>query len=358
MKILCKMPLSPYSGYGNDGLGITKTLIARGDDVRLAPTHVQPPWPPSVAQLLEKPLDPPFDVALVHVDPLQMSVTPEVRLTSKLVVGWTMWEWTGFGNLEKDLSAQQALETFHERYRNFDVIACYDEVTKQALESVLPSTTTLVVQQGGYEPDYWLGTPPKDWGSERFGFCMVGQLHARKNPGLAVQAFAELKQEHPEEFEPAELHLKSSSHYLNPVLEQAVPKLRVHNATWPEDVLRTFYSKQHCLLSPSWGEGKNMPALEFMSGGGVVIASDWGGHQQWLSSEYAHPLRVTPMADYEDTQTLRAHASLDHLKELMLHVFRNRAEARQVGDNAAAVVPKMCSWPVVIDKLFKKLGLP
>lgn len=348
IRVLVKAPLNPYSGYGTDGLGIVRSLIYAGCDVYLDPTHVSPPLPGEVAELLTKRLEAPFDLLIHHVDPGQLGITPEALRSSDITVGWTMWEYSTLDNLKQRRGLKKKLSSY-------DVVFGYDTVSATALRPYLKADQSEVLQ-GGFWPEDWPYLE-RDWHSPRFGFCMVGQLHQRKDPFVAIQAFQELKDEHPEEFEPAELHLKSNTPGLHSKLSEMIPKLRIHYATWPEEVLRQFYAAQHVLLAPSRGEGKNLPALEFMSTGGTVIATNWGGHSQWLSTSYAYPLHFTlAPVDPATPDCLNARASKEHLKTLMLQAFRSRDEAKRKGSTAAKVIPGMCSWDAVIDRLFDKLA--
>jgi len=349
LKVLLKTPMSVYTGYGNDGIGIARALMRSGADVYLQPTHVDAPLPEDIAMLLTKRLVAPFDLMIHHVDPAQLGLMPEERRGSKVTVGWTMWEYTNLKNMKGRSKLKKAL-------RNYDVIFGYDEVTKACFEPYAGPNNTLGVLQGGYLPENWPKVE-RDWFSNRFGFAMCGVLNDRKDPFVSIMAFKELKEEYPEEFEPAELHLKTVAPGLHSAMEQWVPKLRVHYASWPEDVLKEFYSMQHVLLAPSRGEGKNMPALEFQSMGGAVIATNWGGHTGWLSSEYAYPLdyRLAPV-DFDFPNTYNARADKDHMKQLMLHTFRNRAEVKQKADLAAEIIPQMMSWDNVVNRLYQKVG--
>lgn len=345
MKVLLRVPLSPYSGYGNDGIGIARAMLRWGIDVYLEPTSVQAPLPEDVAQLLTKPLQAPFDLILHHVDPAALEMTETVASAGELNVAWTMWEYSNFHNLPGRSKLKKKLKLY-------DAVVAYDPVSQACITEYYRGFVPIV--QGGFWPEDWPEVK-RDWHSERFGFCMVGQLHERKNPFVAIQAFNELKHEYPEEFAPAELHLKTNLPGLHSGLEQVIPKLKVHFATWSDDVLRQFYAAQHVLISTSRGEGKNMPALEFQSTGGTVIATNWGGHQQWLNSEYNYPLdySLTPVPGSPNTEW--AAASVEHLKEQMLHTFRNRAEARRKGELAAQIIPKMSSWDSVLERLFHQL---
>ncbi len=356
LTVLVKGPFNPFSGYGGDVICLTQSLIKAGVNVLIDPMNMSPPLPPEVAALLVKPLEPPFDLIIQHTDPGQMELSNGARRAADVTVGWTMWESLGLQNLN-------SRRTLRKRLRNFDILAGYDHVTRESFAPYCkpwgqyPKIEQITIQ-GGFDASYWKPVQ-RDWNSERFGFCMVGQLHDRKDPFLAIQAFQELKEEHPVEFEPAELHLKNQLRNLHPAMEQWIPKLRVHYANWPKDVLYDFYAAQHVLLAPSRGEGKNLPCLEFMSTGGTAIATNWGGHQMWMSKEYAYPLdySLKPFSGEDrHKECLQARASKDHLKELMLHVFRNRSEVRTKGQNASVIIPQMCSWDVVVENLFRQIG--
>jgi glycosyltransferase involved in cell wall biosynthesis len=262
------------------------------------------------------------------------------------LIGWTMWEFDSLANMDaKNLSEID----YH--FQTFDAILCYDEVTAEAMRPHCPDDLPLLVLQGGYDPEPW-GAVERDWFSDRFGFAMCGVLSERKNPFAAIAAFKELKTEYPVEFEGAELHLKDTSGSLHPAIMETIPKLRIHYETWPMDVLKEFYRNQHVLLAPSHGEGKNLPALEFLSTGGTVIASNWGGHAQWLSDEYAYPVPVTlgQMPFHPDVHW--ANIDMEGLKAAMLSAYRNRDEAKKKGDIAARTIPAMCNWSTVVERLF------
>ena len=348
LKVLLKTPLSVYSGYGNDGIGLARALIRSGADVYLQPTHVDAPLPPDVLALLGKRLVAPFDLMIHHVDPMQMGLLPEERRASAVTVGWTMWEYSSFGNMKGRSKLRNSL-------RNYDLILGYDSVSADCFKPYLSKNNALGIVQGGFLPENWPKVE-RDWFSKRFGFCMTGMLNERKDPFVTIMAFKELKEEHPEEFEPAELHLKTMAPGLHSAMEQWVPKLRVHYASWPESTLKEFYSMQHVLCAPSRGEGKNMPALEFQSMGGAVIATNWGGHTGWLSPEYAYPLDYKLMPLDDNPNVFNARADKDHMKALMLHTFRNRAEVKKKADLAAEIIPQTMSWDSVVQRLYAKVA--
>lgn len=322
-------------------------LSGLGVDVYLDPAHVQAPLPLAVAKLLTKRLEAPFDLLLHHTDPGQLGISDGARRSARMTVAHTMWEFSTMDNC-------RGRSTLRKRLTDYDVVVGYDQVSTDALAPYVTGQSATV--QGGYWPDQW-HTQERDWTGPRFSFCMVGALHQRKDPFVAVQAFKELQDEHPQDMAQVELHLKTVEPGLHKKMEQWAPGLQVHYENWTQERLRAFYGNQHVLLAPSRGEGKNMPALEFMSTGGTVIATNWGGHRQWMSGQYAYPLDYDLAPVHANTpHCLQARASVTHLKELMLHCVRNRAEVQRKGEIAAQIIPSMCGWLPVLDRLFVRLA--
>lgn len=347
IKILLCVPLSPYSGYGNDGLGMARALIARGADVYLKPSVVQAPLPEDVAHLLTKPLDGPFDLTLVHLDPATLEATDALRKGSKMLVGWTMWEYSNLKN-------SQGRNSHKKRWEKFDALVGYDQVSSEGLRDYFKGP--ILTQQGGFRPQDW--TPvERDWFSEDFYFCQIGVLSERKDPFVSIKAFGELKAEHEDFNKHARLMLKTTTPGLHSKMEDVYPGLRIFYDSWNTETVKEFYAQSHVLLAPSRGEGKNLPALEFLSTGGTVIATNWGGHREWLHPSYAYGIDYTlqPVnADFPNT--LNARADVESMKAHMLHVFRNRAEARDKGALGAQIIPQISSWDAVLERLMDKIS--
>jgi glycosyltransferase involved in cell wall biosynthesis len=172
---------------------------------------------------------------------------------------------------------------------------------------------------------------------------------------VAIDAFKELRAEYPDL--DIKLNIKTVAPGLHSKLQDVVPGLKIFYEVWPEDVLRDFYYGQHVLLAPSRGEGKNLPALEMLSTGGTVMATNFGGHQQWLSPEIGYPINMTLGPLSPDTPNcLWAKADKQHLKQLMLHAYHNRAELQRKAELAADLIPAMCSWPKAIDRLMDRIA--
>jgi glycosyltransferase involved in cell wall biosynthesis len=352
LKIMLHLPLSPYSGYGKDGIGLARALVEAGVDVYLSPTEVQAPLPEDIAILLTKPTQAPFDVIITHVDPMRTKATEELRGSTDMLIGWTMWEWSSLANAK-------GRSKFKENYRDFDALLAYDEVTKGALAEYYKGP--IHVLQGGFDPTGWEPVE-RDFFEDDFYFIQIGVLSPRKNPVASITAFQRAREQDEQFRKHARLSMKTNAPGLHSKWQdlfvdeedgEEKPKLRIFYDVWPEETVKKFYESGHVLLAPSRGEGKNLPALEFMSTGGPVIATDWGGHKQWLSDEYAYAIDYTLQPfDYQQPKALCAEVDVDHMASLMLHAFHNRAEIRQKGETAARIIPKNFSWDAVVERLF------
>ncbi len=345
MKVLLRTALNPHSGYGSDGIGLALALRQAGCDVYLEPRAVQAPLPPKVAELLCKRLEPPFDLYLHHDDPAHLGITAGARRYASVAVAWTMWEMSTLDNFV-------GRSRFRKKLKDYDLVVGYEQVSSEALKPYVSTAQATV--QGGFWPAQWRQVR-RDWHSPALKFCMVGALGPRKDPFVAIDAFRELREEQPEV--DIELHVKTVSPGLHSKMEDWVPGLKIYYETWSDEQMRQFYAANHVLLAPSRGEGKNMPALEMLSTGGTVIATNWGGHTQWLSKEIAYPLDYTLEAlTRAQPRCMWAKASKQHLKELMLHAYHHRDELARKGDLAAQLIPSMCAWPKVIDRLMERVG--
>lgn len=344
-RVLLKTPINPSTGYGNDGIALASELFEINSDVHLEPLHVGIPLPPNVAALFTKQRPLPgnnFDVTINHIDPSQLEIPDRLFQISRKTVAWTMWEFTSFG--------QEAFTSdLRKRLDNFDLLLAYDNNTKQCLAEYADEDR-IAVLQGGYDSKLWTSTredPERDWNGT-FRFCMVGALNQRKNPFASIDAFNLLKRRHGKNFD-AELHLKTVSPGLMPQMEQAYPGLKIHYESWDQPRLKQFYFGMNCLLAPSWGEGKNLPALEAQTTGCPVIASDFGGHQQWLNPDLNYAVSG-PMVEHKPGQA-SMRVDVEQLADTMWHVYNNRAEAKIKGERASLTIPGQCDWSRVVERL-------
>lgn len=344
-RVLFKTPINPGSGYGKDGMLLAEQLYNMGADLHLEPLNVAVPLSEIVAALLTKERPTHFEVALNHEYPGEMGFPPRIRQHADKVVGWTMYEFLGFGP-----DHEMTIE-LRERLSVFDLVLVYDEVSRSAFLEYMDEPERLQVLQGGFDADFW--RPKGDEVGSRnwdgtFIYVMNGTMNRRKNPYAAISAFKQLCDELGDDFD-AELHLKTTSMVFPPQLTEWCPRIKIHYDFWQPAELKKFYLKAHCLLAPSWGEGKNLPALEAQATGCPTIVSKFGGHMQWASEDWAY-LVDGPIVEHAEGQgSIRVDE--DVLKEKMLHVYNNRIEARLKGELASKVIPAQCDWSVVVERL-------
>jgi len=108
--------------------------------------------------------------------------------------------------------------------------------------------------------------------------------------------------------------------------------------------LGALYRSTDCFVLPTRGEGWGMPILQAMASGLPAIATDWGGHTDYMTAEVGYPLRVAQLVPASSGAGQWAEPDSDHLQELMRHVYVHREEARQTGLAASERVLTHWTW--------------
>jgi glycosyltransferase involved in cell wall biosynthesis len=352
-----KSPFSIFSGYGQDGFGLVRGLMRWGCDVYVQPVWLDTPVPRDILPVFGKTLTPPFDVTINHWAPPNIELGESPRKATRLAVAWSMWE---FQEGKRKGSAFHGFpeahqSTFRERLRWFDLLLGYDPVSLTAMEPYAPKHAGKGLLQGGYPSEDWKPVE-RDWFSDRFGFVMHGMLNGRKQPWLVIQAFNELRAEHKDFAKNATLTLHNLAGGIPDELNDIMPKVKVLQQVMDHDTLLDMYRYNHVLLAPSLGEGKNLPALEMMSTGGTVIATNVGGHTMWMRGDIAYglPWKPTPLYPKLPDGPQVAQVALEDLKEAMWHAYTHREEARNKGQLASKLIPQQCDWSVVVENLFRR----
>lgn len=355
MRVLLKSPYSSFTGYGNDGFSLARALMEWGCDVLVQPTHVDVPIPRDILHLFSKPLEPPFDLTINHWSPDGLELIPQARHCTRAAIAWTMWEFTSLAPHCKGRSS------LARRLKMFDLFLGYSQLTMDAMAPWLPPEKKVAraILQGGVDAKEWPYIE-RDWYGDRFQFIMHGALGPRKCPFTVIQAFTELRAEQPQFAEHARLALHSNMpgmlhNGMNEVF--ANQNIRVWVDNFDKQKLRDFYAAGHCYLLPSRGEGKNLPALEFLCTGGAVAVTNWSGHLNWLNPDYAYPLDYTlgPTFPRHPEGAQDAKVSVEEVKRVMWHVFTHRAEAKQKAELGSRLIPQLCDWSVVLEGLFNRI---
>lgn len=374
MRVFLSTQFDRFSGYGNDAVDIAIGLSRLGVDVVPWPTKIIPGLPRELTRLLEKDPTGRYDVVLSFAPPFDIHPDDLVHLGAP-AVGWSMWETSklttgdmlghGFGDYTTaeeppaDLGRGAVREDEYidrwwswSRHRSVDhagldrmLVTCPMNV--DAFHAVDAELRVDVLPCGVDVDAYEFVDRPVD---RRMRFGMIGMLAGRKDPMLLVEAWRQLKDERPD-FD-AVLELKTSCPGLHPAMVEVIPDLVIHDRAWPAAKVRAWYAEIDVLVSVSRGEGNNKPAMEFMSTGGPVIATDWSGHQNWLYPDSGWPLPgVLRPVNAVAPDVLDFRVDVDALKAALIDAWSDRATTAEKGRRAARQIRGSLSWGIVCEKL-------
>ena len=198
----------------------------------------------------------------------------------------------------------------------------------------------------GVDTDHFRpGLPPLPVpGSRAFNFLSVFDWQYRKGWDILLRAYLH-------EFTPDEdvaLILKVYQYNLphqNIAAEIEAFRARETGATGgpPIILLRDYvgeaqmpqlYAAAQAFVLPTRGEGFGRPMLEAMACGLPTLATNWGGHLDFMTNENAYLIQCqapVPVAAANDLPVFNGHAwaepDVNHLRSLMRQVFTRREEA-------------------------------
>jgi glycosyltransferase involved in cell wall biosynthesis len=206
----------------------------------------------------------------------------------------------------------------------------------------------------------------------RFTFLSVFDWSLRKGWDLLLAAYAD-------EFGPADdvvLVLKVHStlghtgQELRGLVERAAgreaPPILVLDRPLAAGELQRLYRSADCFVLPTRGEGSGRPFLEAMAAGTPVIGTNWGGHTELVHEETAYPIDVKgvvriPEAGVREAPLYRGHRwaepSVEHLRQLMRHVYEHPEEAAARAERARSAVAAY-DTSTVCSRLFLRLLEP
>ena len=195
----------------------------------------------------------------------------------------------------------------------------------------------------------------------RFVYLSVGAMTANKGIELLLKAFDTVVQARPN----AVLVLKgtdqlyaSSEHlgkYLGALgLERLIPNIRYFGGIVSCDEIAGIYGAADAYVTPYYGEGFSLPALEAVACGVPVIATAGGSTDDFIADDFAWKIKSTLVQrenapSHEYFKQLRPDS--DHLIELMVRIFDDRAFRAQARMAGPVHAHKNFSWASSVDRL-------
>lgn len=333
------------SGYAAGSRGVVLALHEAGYRVRVVPISAQNDWegilPPAVRTTLQALIYTPIALERALCIHAHGADTWHMDSGARHVVGRTMFE---TDRLPPDWVPR--CNGVHEVWvpSTFNV-----ETFKRA--GVAPSKFRLMpegVDTGRFRP----GLEPLELpGGRGFNFLSVFDWQHRKGWDVLVRAFVQ-------EFQAGEdvaLVLKVYQYNLpDRNIAAEIDALRAEVAgplgaapiivlqgRLPEDQMPRLYAAANAFVLPTRGEGFGRPMLEAMACGLPTLATNWGGHLDFMTAENAYLIHCeapVPVGVANDIPIFDGHAwaepDLMHLRHVMRHVFTQREEAAARGARA------------------------
>lgn len=360
MRMMLRSAFDTYTGYGNDAVDMAVWFEKAGVDVVPWPTAVTPGLPRAFTDLLAKEPSGQYDLAVTFCPPFDLHPEDTAGL-ARTAIGWTMWEnaalvrddmrghgWERPGTRSRWWSKGKRSEEGRKKdYLDLVVVTCQDNV--DAFKHLDPKAEYAVVPNG-IDPDRF---PVMDRsGADRpMRFLTVGMLNGRKDPFATLQAWR-LAHEMEPTFD-AELVLKTSCPGLHPMIEHAYPNVRIIDEVWPQERIVALYGACDVYVSTSRGEGNNKPAMEFMSTGGPVMATNWSGHRNWLFEESGYPL-PGQVVSWPDGVRGDFRVDVEATARQFIDCWKNRDVVARKGHAAAGIIRSHLSWEVVCDRFLRE----
>ncbi len=204
-------------------------------------------------------------------------------------------------------------------------------------------------------------------GDRPFRFLCVAKWETRKGIDVLVKAFSKA-------FRPdddVELVMHCHNPYLSGFsMEKTFHRfgIRSHapvifSKPVPDPVLVDLYNSCDAFVLPTRGEGWGLPILEAMSCGKPVIVTDYSAPRDFVNTDCGYPVEVESMITVFDPYFFNtdfdygqwANPSVDHLVEIMRHVYRNPDEAAGKGLAARQQVETLWTWRLSAQKAARRL---
>lgn len=263
--ILVRGAMTSYSGYGTATMAFIEELDKHVDIVILGIEATQG-LPKVIADILQRPLPMTIHMFLEIVP----SFSPQGRFRCFSVL-YSMIEQGKFtSNIDEEI------------IRGYDLIVTPNYHSQEAFAKIVGINKVAVVPFG-IDTKFFKYRERKL--KKHIRFCCVGYMNKRKGIDLTVQAFKEVSKDYN-----CTLDIHTTGMPFVPEWYK-IDKLNIFNRTISRKELLKFYYGHDAMLCSSRGEGFNLPAAEFLSTGGTVVATKWAGHEMFIDEAYAYPLR-------------------------------------------------------------------
>jgi glycosyltransferase involved in cell wall biosynthesis len=258
-------------------------------------------------------------------------------IPSPRVVMYTMWEST-------------AVPEEHVREIN-RAAAMLCVPCRQNLESYRDSGVTIPIKVLHHGVNYGEFPYQERPRRHKYTFGSFGDFSARKGIDVLIRAFED-------EFRPGEeVRLVLKSNVKGPAYAITDPRVTIYSAFLDPRGLVKFLHELDAFVLPSRGEGFGLCALEAMSTGLPVIATNWSGPAEYMDPEYSFPLnyRLVDAGGIASNYTRYfgqwAEPDYEHLRFLMRWLYEHPNEAAAKGCAAASRVHRHWTWDRVACQL-------
>ena len=144
------------------------------------------------------------------------------------------------------------------------------------------------------------------------------------------------------------------------------PCIRIISQMVAQTSMPALYKSANAFVLPTRGEGWGLPIVEAMSMGLPVIATDWSGPSEYLTTENSFPLPIdgltlTYSGDFQQTGRTKGHRwaspSVPELVRLMKYVSdpQNKEEIKAKGNQARRDMTEKYCFKCIADIVLKRL---
>jgi glycosyltransferase involved in cell wall biosynthesis len=307
-------------------------------------------------------------------DRLELLRQPRVNLSQSVALQWIMahgfnLQLPGRKRVGRTMFATDRLpKDWVPLCQSMDEIWVPSEFNRRTFSSAGVDETRLRVMSAGVDTKLFQpGREPLELARKRsFAFLSVFEWTDRKAPEVLLRAyFREFKPDedvtlilrtHPRPGPNADLPARIAEIAER---EAGVPVGKIPSTILMPHFLAAadvprLYATADAFVLPSRGEGYGRPYLEALACGCPVIATGWGGQSDFLNNEnsYLVESKIVPVPPNVDVPLFAGHCwaepDVDHLRQLMRHVFTHRNEAKAKADLGRAEIAAQWDWDVVV----------